>query len=170
MQYVRRHFETQDEWVRGERGLYVGKKEKKLLIQETALSFPSSTNVYFLINHANGVGVSLMRGLKHHSTILALPSIEIVSVCLDLNELYLLRSAYHMASLEASSNAGTRIPSCILNIFSRVVLGIADYGIQSRLYKAPATSIKRLLLGPDDFLHVGILVQLVAELRPREGV
>lgn len=75
-----------------------------------------------------------------------------------------------MASLEASSNAGTRIPSCILNIFCRVVLGIADDGIQSRLYKAPATGIKRLLLSPNDFLHVGIFVQLVAELCPREGM
>lgn len=63
-----------------------------------------------------------------------------------------------MASLKASSNASTRIPSCVLNIFSGVVLSIADDGIQSRLYKAPATSIKRLLLSPDDFLHIGIFV------------
>lgn len=50
------------------------------------------------------------------------------------------------------------------------MLRIADDCIQSWLYKAPATSVKRLLLSPDDFFHIWIFVQLVAELRPREGV
>lgn len=75
-----------------------------------------------------------------------------------------------MASLETSSNASARIPSCILNIFARVMLCIADDGIQSWLYKAPATGVKRLLLGPDDFVQIGVFVQLITELRPREGV
>lgn len=75
-----------------------------------------------------------------------------------------------MASLETSSNTSTGVSSGVLDVFVRVVLGVTDDGIQSRLYKAPGTGIKWLLLGPNDLFQVGVFVQLITELCPREGM
>lgn len=51
-----------------------------------------------------------------------------------------------------------------------VVLGLVEQSLETGLGKAPGTSVEGLLLGPDDGLGVGVLVQVLAELLPREGV
>jgi len=51
-----------------------------------------------------------------------------------------------------------------------MILRAVQEGLNAGLGVAPSASIKRLLLGPDDGLGVGIRIQVLAELLPREGM
>lgn len=51
-----------------------------------------------------------------------------------------------------------------------MVLGLVEQGLDTGLREAPGTRVERLLLAPDDRLGVGVLVQVLAELLPGEGV
>lgn len=75
-----------------------------------------------------------------------------------------------MASLKTGSDTGTWCPSSVLDVFAGMVFSIPENCLQSRLYKAPGPGVERLLLRPNDLLHVGVFIQLIADLRPGEGV
>ena len=51
-----------------------------------------------------------------------------------------------------------------------MVLSLVEQCLDTRLREAPGARVERLLLAPDDRLGVGILVQVLAELLPRERV
>jgi hypothetical protein len=50
-----------------------------------------------------------------------------------------------------------------------VMLGLVQQSLDSRLSEDPCTGIGRLLLAPDDGLGVGVRIQVLFELLPREG-
>ena len=50
------------------------------------------------------------------------------------------------------------------------MLGVVQQGLDTRLRKGPGASVERLLLGPDNGLGVGVLVQVLLQLLPWEGV
>lgn len=76
----------------------------------------------------------------------------------------------HVAALETSGDTGARVSSSIKNVSSVVVLGLVQQSLDTRLCEGPRTCVKRLLLGPDDVLGVGVRVEVLLELSPREGV
>lgn len=51
-----------------------------------------------------------------------------------------------------------------------MVLRAVEQSLDARLSVAPSTSVERLLLRPDDGLGVRVLVEVLAELLPGEGV
>lgn len=51
-----------------------------------------------------------------------------------------------------------------------MVLGLVQECLDTGLGEAPSTRVKRLLLRPDDGLGVGVAVEVLLELLPREGV
>lgn len=51
-----------------------------------------------------------------------------------------------------------------------MVLGVVQKGLNAGLGEAPGTGVERLLLRPDDGLGVGVLVKVLLQLLPREGV
>lgn len=51
-----------------------------------------------------------------------------------------------------------------------VVLRLIEQGLDSRLSEAPGTGVEGLLLTPDDVLGVGVHVEVLLQLSPREGV
>jgi hypothetical protein len=55
-------------------------------------------------------------------------------------------------------------------VLAVVILGLVEQSLDTGLREAPGTSVQRLLLAPDDGLGVGVLVQVLAELLPGEGV
>jgi hypothetical protein len=55
-------------------------------------------------------------------------------------------------------------------VLAGVVLSVVEQGLDTGLSEAPGTGVERLLLAPDDGLGVGVLVEVLLELLPREGV
>jgi hypothetical protein len=55
-------------------------------------------------------------------------------------------------------------------VLTVVVVSVVEQGLNARLSEAPGTSVERLLLSPDDGLGVGVLVKVLLELLPGEGV
>lgn len=51
-----------------------------------------------------------------------------------------------------------------------MMLSMIQQGLNSRLHEAPRARVQRLLLTPDDSLGVGVLIEVFAELSPRERV
>lgn len=75
-----------------------------------------------------------------------------------------------MASLKTRSNRRTRVTSSIHDVFPVVVLSNVKNCLNTRLREGPCASIKRLLLTPHDGLSVGVGVEVLLDLLPREGV
>lgn len=75
-----------------------------------------------------------------------------------------------MNRLETSGHRGTGVATGVHDVFSVVVLSVIEQGLDTRLGEAPGTGVERLLLGPDDGLGVGVLVEVLLELLPGEGV
>ena len=84
-----------------------------------------------------------------------------------LEELLLL---LQMDGLETGGDGGTGGATGVENVTAVVVLGLVQQGLNTRLGVAPGTGVQRLLLGPDDVAGVGVAVQVLLQLSPREGV
>lgn len=72
--------------------------------------------------------------------------------------------------LETGSHRRTRGTTSVEDVATVVVLCCVQQRLKTRLGEAPGTSVQRLLLAPDDGLGVGVLVQVLTELLPGEGV
>lgn len=76
----------------------------------------------------------------------------------------------NVAGLETRSHRGAGVTSSIHDVFPLVVLGNIQDRLNTRLRERPRASIKRLLLTPDDRLGVGVAIEVLLDLLPREGV
>lgn len=94
-------------------------------------------------------------------------------------ELVLLHSESHLEELllllgvrrlETSGHRRAGVAASVHDMLAVVVLSVVEQGLNTRLGEAPGTSVERLLLGPDDGLGVGVLVKVLLELLPGEGV
>ena len=84
-----------------------------------------------------------------------------------LQELLLL---LQVRRLQTGGHAGAWGTASIQDVAAVVVLGVVEEGLDTRLDKAPGTGVEGLLLAPDDVLGVGIAIEGLLELLPREGV
>lgn len=75
-----------------------------------------------------------------------------------------------MHLLETRSHRRAGVAAGVHDVLAVVVLGVVEQGLNARLSEAPGTGVERLLLGPDDGLGVGVLVKVLLELLPGEGV
>lgn len=51
-----------------------------------------------------------------------------------------------------------------------MVLSLVEKSLNTRLSKAPSTGVEGLFLSPDNRLGVGVAIEVLLELLPREGV
>lgn len=72
--------------------------------------------------------------------------------------------------LLASSDRSARSTTSVHDVLAVMVLGVVEQSLKARLGIRPGTSVEGLLLGPDNGLGVGVLVEVLTELLPREGV
>jgi hypothetical protein len=75
-----------------------------------------------------------------------------------------------MAGLQSSCDTGTWVTARVHDVLAVMVLGLVQQGLKTRLGERPSTGIERLLLAPDDGLSVGVVIQILLQLLPREGV
>lgn len=75
-----------------------------------------------------------------------------------------------MQALVTSSNRRTGSTARVHDVLAVVVLSLVQQGLQTRLREAPGSRVERLLLAPDDSLGVGVLVEVLLQLLPGEGV
>lgn len=75
-----------------------------------------------------------------------------------------------MAGLETRSHRGTGVTSSIHDVFPVVVLGYVQDRLDTRLREGPRAGIKRFLLTPHDGLGIGVAIEVLFDLLPREGV
>lgn len=75
-----------------------------------------------------------------------------------------------MHALQTSGDRGTGVTASIHDVLAVVVLSLVEKSLDSGLGKAPCTSVQGLFLAPDDSLGVRVLIQVLLELLPREGV
>lgn len=75
-----------------------------------------------------------------------------------------------MRRLQTGSHAGAWGTASIQDVTAVVVLGVVEESLETRLDKAPGTGVEGLLLTPDDVLGVGVAIEGLLELLPREGV
>lgn len=75
-----------------------------------------------------------------------------------------------MHLLETGSHRRAGVAAGVHDVLAVVVLSVVEQGLNARLSEAPSTGVERLLLGPDDGLGVGVLVKVLLELLPGEGV
>ena len=73
-----------------------------------------------------------------------------------------------MHTLQPRSHTCTRIPARVHDMSTIVMLCLIQQRLDTWLGEAPGTSIQRLFLGPDDVLSIGVAVQVVFDLGPRE--
>jgi hypothetical protein len=99
----------------------------------------------------------------------ALLSLELVLLDREgsLEQLLLLSG---VGSLQTGSDGCTWVASSVHDVLSVVVLGLVEQGLNSRLGERPGTGVERFLLAPDDGLGVRVLVEVLLELLPWEGV
>lgn len=84
-----------------------------------------------------------------------------------LEELLLLLD---MACLQSRGHAGTWVSSSIHNVSSVVMLGCIQQCLNSWLDKTPCSCIQRFLLTPYNRLRVGIRIEVLLQLLPRERI
>jgi hypothetical protein len=72
--------------------------------------------------------------------------------------------------LETSGDGSTGVSASVHDVLAGVVLSVVEQGLDTGLSEAPGTGVERLLLAPNDGLGVGVLVEVLLELLPREGV
>jgi hypothetical protein len=75
-----------------------------------------------------------------------------------------------VGSLETSGGRGAGVAAGVHDVLAVVVLCLVEEGLDAGLGVAPGAGVEGLLLGPDDGLGVGVLVEVLAQLLPREGV
>lgn len=75
-----------------------------------------------------------------------------------------------MDRLETSGDGSAGSATGVQNVTAVVVLGLVQQSLDTGLGVAPGTGVQRLLLGPDDVAGVGVAVQVLLQLSPREGV
>lgn len=75
-----------------------------------------------------------------------------------------------MAGLETRSHRGTGVTSSIHDVFPVVVLGNVQDRLDTRLREGPRAGIKWFLLTPHDGLGIGVAIEVLLDLLPREGV
>lgn len=75
-----------------------------------------------------------------------------------------------MHLLETGSHRRAGVAAGVHDVLTVVVVSVVEQGLNARLSEAPGTSVERLLLSPDDGLGVGVLVKVLLELLPGEGV
>lgn len=72
--------------------------------------------------------------------------------------------------LETGSDRSTRSTAGVQDVATVVVLSSVQQGLNTGLGVRPGAGVKRLLLGPDDVLGIGVAVKVLLELAPGEGV
>ena len=75
-----------------------------------------------------------------------------------------------VGALLTGRDTGAGVATGVHDVLAVVVLGLVEQGLETRLGEGPRTGVEGLLLGPDDGLGVGVLVEVLAQLLPREGV
>lgn len=98
--------------------------------------------------------------------LLALQVLLVDAECL-LEELLLF---LEMDGLETGGHGSTRRATRVEDVAAVVVLGGIEQSFNARLRVAPGTRVQRLLLAPYNVTSVGVAVQVLLELGPREGV
>lgn len=72
--------------------------------------------------------------------------------------------------LETGGHRRAGVAAGVHHVLAVMVLRAVEQSLDARLSVAPGTSVERLLLRPDDGLGVRVLVEVLAELLPGEGV
>ena len=75
-----------------------------------------------------------------------------------------------MGRLETRSDRGGGVAASVHDVLAVVVVGLVEEGFDAGLDEAPGAGVEGLLLAPDDGLGVGVVVEVVLELLPGEGV
>lgn len=75
-----------------------------------------------------------------------------------------------MRGLQTRGDRRAGAATSIHDVLAVVVLSVVEKGLNTRLSIRPSTSVEGLLLGPDNSLGIRVLVEVVAELLPWEGV
>ena len=75
-----------------------------------------------------------------------------------------------MGGLEARSDGGRGVPAGVHDVLAVVVLRLVEERLNTRLGETPCARVERLFLSPNDGLGVGVVVEVVLELLPGEGV
>ena len=75
-----------------------------------------------------------------------------------------------MRRLLASSDRSGRSTASVHDVLAVVVLGVVKESLEARLSVRPGAGVEGLLLGPNDGLGVRVLVEVLTELLPREGM
>lgn len=75
-----------------------------------------------------------------------------------------------VAGLVTGGNRGAGGTTGVQHVAAVVVLSRVQERLKTRLGVTPGTGVQRLFLAPDNVLGVGVAVQVLLELRPREGV
>lgn len=111
-----------------------------------------------------------MNGATHPSfCITSLLALELI-LCNRESSLQQLRLLLGMAGLQSSSHTCAGVTTSIHDVLTVVVLGLVQKGLQAGLRERPGTGVKRLFLAPHDSLGVGVLVEVLLQLLPGEGV
>jgi hypothetical protein len=84
-----------------------------------------------------------------------------------LEQLLLL---FDVARLQTGSDGGARISACVHHVSAVVVFSLVEKSLDARLHETPCACIEWFLLTPDNGLGVGVRVEVVLQLRPREWV
>ena len=75
-----------------------------------------------------------------------------------------------MRPLQPRRHTRAGIPPRIHDVFPIMMFRLVQQSLQARLRETPRTRIQRFFLSPDDSLGVGVLVEVLAQLGPGEGV
>lgn len=75
-----------------------------------------------------------------------------------------------MDRLQTRGNGSTRVATGVEDVTAVVVLGLVEQSLHTRLNVGPGTSVQGLFLTPDDVTGVGIVVEVLLQLSPREGM
>lgn len=122
-----------------------------------------------------------MASAQHAATI---PSIELSTRLILLHNLLALQAVLvdgegileeflfflQVDGLETRGHGSAGSTAGIEDVTAVVVLRRVQQGLNTGLGVAPGTGVEGLLLGPDDVTGVGVAVQVLLELGPREGV
>jgi hypothetical protein len=73
-----------------------------------------------------------------------------------------------MDRLQSSRRTRARVPASIQDVSAIVMRGLIQQRLDTRLREAPSSGIQRLFLCPDNILSIGIAVEILFDLRPRE--
>ena len=75
-----------------------------------------------------------------------------------------------MAGLQTSRYTCAGIPACVKHVLPVMVLRVVQQRLDPRLGETPRARVQRLFLRPNDVLGVGIHVQVLLQLGPRERI